>query len=278
MFASLNSIGVFGIDSYMIKIEADVSGGLPSFDIVGLPDTAVKESRDRVRAAIKNCGFKFPTGRITVNLAPADKRKEGAVYDLPILLSILAASKQIKLPEKDCAFIGELSLDGQVRPINGLLAMAITAMESGIKKLFVPIDNACEGAVIEDIEVYGIENVKSLIAHLSGENPLEKSLCRSAVQPYRSCINADAVCVTGCGNELNRLSGCRIYRFRMDWACGWSRFTDRLCDCDDRKMQKRKNVERNKCLNGHPRQTEMMRSDGDIFSWTNRLFAHGAQG
>lgn len=180
MFASLNSIGVFGIDSYMIKIEADVSGGLPSFDIVGLPDTAVKESRDRVRAAIKNCGFKFPTGRITVNLAPADKRKEGAVYDLPILLSILAASKQIKLPEKDCAFIGELSLDGQVRPINGLLAMAITAMESGIKKLFVPIDNACEGAVIEDIEVYGIENVKSLIAHLSGENPLEKSLYTSA--------------------------------------------------------------------------------------------------
>lgn len=180
MFASLNSIGVFGIDSYMIKIEADVSGGLPSFDIVGLPDTAVKESRDRVRAAIKNCGFKFPTGRITVNLAPADKRKEGAVYDLPILLSILAASKQIKLPEKDCSFIGELSLDGQVRPINGLLAMAITAMESGIKRLFVPIDNACEGAVIEDIEVYGIENVKSLIAHLSGENPLEKSLYTSA--------------------------------------------------------------------------------------------------
>lgn len=172
MFARINSVGVFGIDSYMIEIEADVSGGLPAFDIVGLPDTAVKESRDRVRAAIKNCGFKFPAGRITVNLAPADRRKEGAVYDLPILLSILAASKQINLPENDSVFIGELSLDGQVRPINGLLAMAITAMQNGIKKLFVPTDNAAEGAAIDGISTYGVGSVQSLIEHLTGKQTL----------------------------------------------------------------------------------------------------------
>ena len=176
MFARVSSVGVFGIDSYMIEIEADVSGGLPSFDIVGLPDTAVKESRDRVRAAIKNCGFKFPTGRITVNLAPANKRKEGAVYDLPIMLCILAASKQIEIPKDNSIFIGELSLDGQVRPINGLLAMAITAMQNGVEKLFVPAENATEGAVIEEIEVYGVKTVQSLVEHLTGKSQLSRCL------------------------------------------------------------------------------------------------------
>lgn len=163
----VKSVGIFGIDTYMIQIEADVSGGLPSFDIVGLPDTAVKESRDRVRAAIKNSGFKFPTGRITVNLAPADKKKEGAIYDLPIMLSILLASEQIKAPVPDCAFLGELSLDGKVRPINGVLAMAITAGASGIKNLFVPEINATEGAVIESVSVFGVSDVKELLNHLN---------------------------------------------------------------------------------------------------------------
>ena len=97
MFSMVKSVGIFGMESYMIEAEADVSSGLPSFDVVGLPDTAVKESRDRVRAAVKNCGYKFPAGRITVNLAPADRRKEGAVYDLPILLSLLKATKQIDI-------------------------------------------------------------------------------------------------------------------------------------------------------------------------------------
>ena len=167
MFSMVKSVGIFGIDTYMIQIEADVSGGLPSFDIVGLPDTAVKESRDRVRAAIKNSGFKFPTGRITVNLAPADKKKEGVIYDLPIMLSILLASQQLKAVTEDCAFLGELSLDGNVRPINGVLAMSITANQSGIKNLFIPADNAAEGAVIEGIRVYGINNAKELLNHLN---------------------------------------------------------------------------------------------------------------
>ena len=167
MFSTVKSIGIFGIDTYMIQIEADVSGGLPCFDIVGLPDTAVKESRDRVRAAIKNSGFKFPTGRITVNLAPADKKKEGAIYDLPIMLAILLASEQIKADVAGCAFLGELSLDGKVRPINGVLAMSITASQSGISNFFVPCDNATEGAVIEEINVYGIQTVKDLLNHLT---------------------------------------------------------------------------------------------------------------
>ena len=167
MFSMVKSIGIFGIDTYTIQIEADVSGGLPSFDIVGLPDAAVKESRDRVRAAIKNCGFKFPAGRITVNLAPADKKKEGAIYDLPILLSILLASDQIKLNINDCAFLGELSLDGKVRPVNGVLAMCITAKQAGIRSLFTPSDNAAEGAVIEGIDVYGVSEIKELLNHLN---------------------------------------------------------------------------------------------------------------
>ncbi len=172
MFSMVKSVGIFGIDSYMLGIEADVSGGLPCFDVVGLPDAAVKESRDRVRAAIKNCGYKFPTGRITVNLAPADKKKEGAVYDLPILLSILLASEQLKFETSDSIFIGELSLDGQVRSVNGVLAMVITAKQNGIKNAFVPLDNAAEGAAVEGINIYGISHLKELVDHLNGFTPL----------------------------------------------------------------------------------------------------------
>lgn len=160
----------------MVGIEADVSGGLPAFDIVGLPDAAIKESRDRVRAAIKNCGYKFPTGRITVNLAPADKKKEGAVYDLPILLAILEASKQISCPVKDSVFIGELSLDGFVRPVNGVLAMTIAAKQNGIQKIFVPKENSTEAAVIDGISVFGVNSVKELIAHIRGEEEIEKAV------------------------------------------------------------------------------------------------------
>lgn len=172
MFSKVKSIGIFGIESYMIEVEADISGGLPCFDIVGLPDAAVKESRDRVRAAIKNCGFKYPTGRITVNLAPADKKKEGAVYDLPVLLAILSASKQLEATPDDSVFIGEVSLSGDIRRVNGVLAMAITAKQSGIKNVYVPFDNAREAAAIEGINVFAVRNIKQLFEHLSGINKL----------------------------------------------------------------------------------------------------------
>ena len=175
MFSRLKSVGLFGIESYMIEIEADVSTGLPCFDIVGLPDTAVKESRDRVRSAIKNCGFKFPMGRITVNLAPADLKKEGAVYDLPILLAILKASGQIQNDFSDSVFIGEVALDGRIRPINGALAITITARQNGISNIFVPEDNAREAAVISGIKVFPVSNIKQIIEHLTGEVELKPS-------------------------------------------------------------------------------------------------------
>ena len=169
MYAAVKSVGLFGLNGYTVDVEADSSMGLPAFDIVGLPDAAVSESRNRVRSAIKNSGFEFPVSRITVNLAPADKRKSGPVYDLPILLAILAASRQIKNLPDDSAFAGELSLDGEVRPVNGILSMALAARNEGIKRLYVPAENAPEAAVVEDIEVYGIRSVKNLAAVLKGE-------------------------------------------------------------------------------------------------------------
>ena len=176
MFSRIKSVGIFGMDSYMIEVEADISTGLPAFDIVGLPDTTVKESRDRVRAAIKNCGFKFPLGRITVNLAPADRKKEGSVYDLPVLLAILKSYNQLKADLNDSVVIDEVALDGKVRSANGVLAITITAKQNGIKNIFVPKENAEEAAVIDGINVYGIDNLPQLIAHLNGEKLIEKTL------------------------------------------------------------------------------------------------------
>ncbi len=174
MFSRIQSVGVFGFSTYMIQVEADISNGLPAFDIVGLPDATVKESRDRVRAAIKNCGFKFPISRITVNLAPADRKKEGSVYDLPVLLAILKASDQLKADLSDSVTVGEVALDGILRSVNGVLAMTITAKENGIKNIFVPKDNATEAAVVEGINVYPVENIKQIIDHLSGEKAIKK--------------------------------------------------------------------------------------------------------
>lgn len=169
MMYSCNSMGIFGMDSFMVEVEADVSSGLPAFDIVGLPDTAVKESRNRVRAAAENCGFEFPITRLTINLAPADIRKEGPLYDLPILMAILKANGSIKAPLDDCAFVGELSLRGEVRRVNGVLPMVIKAKENGIKRVFVPQGNALEGSVVEGIDVYPVSDVYTLFRHILGK-------------------------------------------------------------------------------------------------------------
>lgn len=174
MFTRLHSAGIIGIDAYMVEVEADISPGFANFDVVGLPDTAVKESRDRVRSALKNTGFSFPNSRITVNLAPADVKKAGSMYDLPSLLSILVASGQV-IPQIDldqCAFIGELSLDGQLRGINGMLSMAIEAAEHGIKRFFLPAVNAFEASVVEGIEIYPVKNVRQLIGFLCGDTEI----------------------------------------------------------------------------------------------------------
>ena len=154
MFSSINSFGVSGIGGYGVEVEVYISNGLPGFDIVGLPDAAVKEARERVRAAIKNNGFRFPVSRLTVNLAPADKKKAGTVYDLPILVGILAASGDIDAPGSDTAFIGELSLLGELRPVQGTLPMALAAAREGVREVFVPAENADEAAFAEGITVY----------------------------------------------------------------------------------------------------------------------------
>lgn len=167
------------MDSYIVEVEADVSGGMPAFDIVGLPDTAVRESRDRVRAAMKNCGFGFPITRITVNLAPADIRKEGPLYDLPILIAMLKATDQLNTDISHCAFIGELSLSGEVRGTNGVLPMVIKAKETGFKSVFVPFANGAEGAVVEGIDVYPVKDVRELINHLKGIDTISKAVAET---------------------------------------------------------------------------------------------------
>ena len=141
MVCNVRSLGLHGVTGYEVSAECDLSGGLPAFTVVGLPDAAVNEARERVRAAIKNCGFTFPVSRITVNLAPAHLRKAGTLYDLPMLVGILCAGGQLRLPDRDCAFVGELSLSGQVRPCAGMLPMALAAKRAGIKALYVPADN-----------------------------------------------------------------------------------------------------------------------------------------
>ena len=169
MLATIRSLGVKGVGGYGVSVEVFVSNGLVNFDIVGLPDTAVKEARERVRAAIKSNGFKFPVSRVTVNLAPADTKKAGTVYDLPIMLGILAATGIIKQPKPHTAFFGELSLNGELRPVNGALPMAVAAAREGVRELFVPADNAQEAAYADGVTVYPVANVSELIAHLRGE-------------------------------------------------------------------------------------------------------------
>ena len=172
MVVTVRSLGLTGIRGYEVTVECFLSGGLPAFDMVGLPDAAVKESRERVRAAVKNCGAKFPVSRITVNLAPARVRKEGTLYDLPILLGILAAAEELKPLPQDAAFLGELSLTGALRPVTGVLPMALCAARLGIKILYVPAQNAAEATLADGLTVYGVEDVSQLIAHLSGDAPM----------------------------------------------------------------------------------------------------------
>lgn len=172
MLARIRSFGVKGIGGYEVTVECYVTNGLPSFNVVGLPDAAVKEARERVRAAAKSNGFHLPASRITVNLAPADTKKAGTVYDLPIFLGLLAAQGSISQPGPDKAFFGELSLGGELRPVSGALPMALEAVRCGVKELFVPADNADEAAYADGVSVYPVGNVAELVAHLRGERSI----------------------------------------------------------------------------------------------------------
>lgn len=184
MSAKVYSMGLFGMNSFMVEIEADISGGKFRFDMVGLPDTAVSEARERVQAAIKNSGYGFPYSHIVVNLAPADIKKEGSVYDLPIFIAILIASKQLDIDITDKAFIGELSLSGDVRPVNGVLSMVIEAKNAGIKSVFVPVLNAGEAAVVEGIDVYAVENVKQLTEFFKNPTAENKVLLKTEIEAF----------------------------------------------------------------------------------------------
>ncbi len=172
MISHLFSMGLYGLEAFTVEVEADISKGLPCFDIVGLPDTAVKESRERVRSAMKNCGYEYPVSRITMNLAPADKKKEGPIYDLPLLIALLQATGQLSASLEDCVFIGELSLSGEIRPVRGVLPMAIAAREAGFRRFFVPAANAREGAVVEGLEVYPVSSIKELVSCLEGNSSI----------------------------------------------------------------------------------------------------------
>ena len=173
MICSVRTLGIHGIHGSSVTAECYISNGLPGFDIVGLPDAAVKEARERVRAAAKSSGLSFPVSRITVNLAPASQKKAGSHYDLPILLSILCAAGSVRRPRSDSAFLGEVSLDGQLRPVSGVLPMALVAKREGIKALFLPYENAPEATLADGPVVYGIRTIKELTEGLNGERVLE---------------------------------------------------------------------------------------------------------
>ena len=176
MYALVQSIGLIGLDGFPVTVETDLSGGLPGVETVGLPDAAVRESKERVRAAIRNAGFTFPAARITINLSPADKRKEGTLYDLPIAVSVLIASGQIERPVPEgCVLFGELSLDGLVRPVSGVLPMVIDAHNRGTNVFFLPADNAEEAACIPGIDVYPVSSLRSIAEHLNGNVLIERA-------------------------------------------------------------------------------------------------------
>ena len=175
MLAKILSYGLSGIEGYPVNIEIDVNAGLPGYDVVGLADTAIKESKSRVKAAIKNSTYNYPIHKIIINLAPADTKKEGSMYDLPIALGILVSQDIVKnQPLKDVVVLGELSLDGEIRKINGILPMLISAKQNGYKKFIIPEDNAMEAAFIEGIEAYSAKTLKEIVKYLQGEGELTK--------------------------------------------------------------------------------------------------------
>ena len=172
MLAKVNTCAVIGLEGAVVEAEVDISQGLPAFTIVGLPDTAVQEARERVRAAIRNSGCEFPMRRITVNLAPANLKKEGPAYDLPIAVGVLISSGQVPSEPAASVFLGELSLDGHLRHTNGVLPMVALARQEGFKTVFVPSVDAKEAALIEGVVVIPVNSLAELLGHLRGEQPL----------------------------------------------------------------------------------------------------------
>jgi len=173
MVSKVLSATVVGLDGVLIEVETDILNGLPAFTIVGLPDKAVEESKERVRSAIKNSGAEFPTKKVTVNLAPGDLPKEGPTFDLPIAVSILLSSGQLRFDASSSLFIGELSLDGRLRVSKGVLPMVLAAKEKGIENVYIPQANLKEAEIVHGVNIYSIETLKQLFNHLSGLTTLD---------------------------------------------------------------------------------------------------------
>ena len=177
MLSKVNSMALLGLDGYLIEVQVDVSNGMPCWEMVGLPDTSVKEAKERVKTAIKNSGYEMLSKRIVINLAPADTKKEGSIFDLPIAIGILVDLGEIKNDKlNEIAFIGELSLDGKLNRINGILPMCIEAQKLGIKKLIVPKENAEEAAIVKEMEVLGADNLKQVVDYLNEKEKIERSI------------------------------------------------------------------------------------------------------
>ncbi|MCH7737314.1 MAG: magnesium chelatase, partial [Chloroflexi bacterium] len=182
MLANAQTCAVIGLDGFIVQVEVDISPGLPVFNIVGLPDAAVQEAKERVRAALRNSGCEFPLRRITVNLAPADLKKEGPAYDLPIAVCMLLSSGQIDSIPDGAVYLGELSLDGALRHTKGILAMVSVARDQGYTSVFVPTADAGEASLVEDMQVYPVSSLKHLIDHLRCEEeiaPLDDNVWQS---------------------------------------------------------------------------------------------------
>ena len=175
MYSCIRSYGINGIDAYAVTVEVTLNRSLPSFDIVGLPDAAVKESRSRVQSAVTHSGYQLPVAKITVNLAPASQKKSGPVFDLAIFLAVMAAAEQLPQPQEDTAFLGELSLSGELRPIHGALSMAIQAKQDGVRALYLPEQNAREASIVDGLQVYPVRDVIQLMQHLQSNESLEGS-------------------------------------------------------------------------------------------------------
>lgn len=174
MLSKVKSMSLLGVDGYLVDVEVDVSGGMPSWDVVGLPDTAVKEAKQRVRAALKNIGIDLPSRKITINLAPADTKKEGSCFDLPIAVGILRDLNVVQNNSlEDYVFIGELSLDGKINRVNGILPMCIEAFNLGIKNVIVPFDNRTEAGVVQGLNVYPALCLDDVTAHLNGTKAID---------------------------------------------------------------------------------------------------------
>jgi len=173
-FIRVKSGGIWGVEGYEVDVEVDISAGIPSFNIVGLPDSAIKESKDRVRSAVRNMGFSFPQRRITVNLSPSHLRKQGTLYDLPIAVGILALSGYVDPARSaDFVFLGEVSLNGKLNRVNGVLPVVASLRERGFRRFILPVENAIEGAVVEDTEIFGCEDLKEVTDLINGRTGKE---------------------------------------------------------------------------------------------------------